>query len=51
VLKELANIIAGSLLVIFEKSWRLGEVSADGEQKNEFLSSSRSRRSIQGVTG
>jgi len=34
VLRELHEVIASSLLIIFERSWQLGEVPADWRKAN-----------------
>ena len=51
VLKELADVIAEPLSIIFERSWRTGEVPEDWRKANVTQSSKTARRSTQGTTG
>jgi len=51
VLRELADTIAEPLFIIFERSWRTGEVPEDWRRPMSLQSSKRARRRTQGTTG
>ena len=50
VLRELAEVIAELLSIIFERSWRMGEVPEDWRIANVTWSSKRARKRIQETT-
>jgi len=51
VLRELADVIAEPLSIIFERSWRTGEVPKDWRKANVTPISKRARRRTRGTTG
>jgi len=51
VLRELADVIAEPLSIIFERSWRTGEVREDLRKANVSPIFKRARRRTQGTTG
>lgn len=51
VLRELTGVIAKPLSIIFERSWRTGEVPEDWRIANVTLVFRRARRRIQETTG
>jgi len=51
VLRELADVIAEPLSIIFGRSWRTGEVPEDWRKANVTAIFKRARRRSQGTTG
>jgi len=51
VLREMANVVAEPLSIIFERSWRTGEVPEDWRKANVTPIFKNARRKTQGTTG